>query len=220
MGVLFATFVTLIWFCGEMAAWADEEDKRERGVLIKRTESSFAVRKKFTGFDLAKDKERKEKAKREKKEKAKAHWGKVKVTVPSLDTASLEGGAAIDLTPADASGTPRLLSARELQESASSGFPPASCARATHAISPCLTAGANSAHTPLQSLEVRTSRSERKIYSCKTGARCQKRRRQSCTSFRSGPRHTRWRCATATSQCFSKTSRSRAIRRRFSTRAS
>lgn len=123
LGILLAFIITLIWACGEMARLANEDTMEELG--LKKTASKnymgAPMRKKYTGFDLEKEKAEKKERKRKKHEKQKGQGA-----VPGLDMGSVPGlnsilgGGMIELTPRDAQGTPRLLSARELQESAPS----------------------------------------------------------------------------------------------------
>lgn len=131
--LLLVAFITLIWFCGEMSRWVDDDRNQELG--IKKATSSYMgapMRKKFKGFDLTEDEERKKKHEAEKKKKRKEKkQTKGGPAVPGLNMGGIPGfndipgQPLIDITPRDPDGTPRLLSARELAESASSHTPAA-----------------------------------------------------------------------------------------------
>jgi hypothetical protein len=113
LALIGVSLLACICICGELATWVKEDDDKTKGfkkTTSKKTYMGAPMRMTFSGFDLP-----------EKKRRARemAH-----LDMPGLD---LSGGhgmlpgatmADINLTPRDADGTPRLMSARELAESA------------------------------------------------------------------------------------------------------
>lgn len=111
LALIGVSLLACICICGELATWVKEDDDKTKGfkkTTSKKTYMGAPMRMTFSGFDLP-----------EKKRRARemAH-----LDMPGLD---LSGGhgmlpgatmADINLTPRDADGTPRLMSARELAE--------------------------------------------------------------------------------------------------------